>query len=436
MRTKTKLLSLFLAFAVLFVSIFGFGIAVTARADGGGDAGISDSDSNQYTSLYYFSDFTESGNWFTTGFLHNFIQNSDIKHSEYYYWSDGDFWQQLYNKYYGDDIDISDAFVIVEARYGFSMEFIIPNGNDNTSPEVQTVSIYDILNELFYELHEAKNCKIMFICGTDEARFETRNEDGEWRNRFLQYVDIHINTDLFTVYLYSAVMAMEAKVQGNWDGTTIVLDTSIGDSWFIYKRMVYYLFLANLDSGFISSFSDEDVLKKLGITFFFYKQMTYFDPFMPSFEDSDTYFEQKWSSASNGFVVAGIQNPNNYWLWNLEGYRSGETELYQFYAGMQIVDIELEHIFYTFIFEDTAALSQYDNWRGLCSVTYKPIITSAENDWIQMPVGETGLDERRCVSWLSLILDFTNPNGIPISEEAMNALIKFLTSEAPYYAQP
>lgn len=40
---------------------------------------------------------------------------------------------------------------------------------------------------------EYYGCKIMFICGTDETKFVYENE-------FLEYVDIHINTDTLTTF--------------------------------------------------------------------------------------------------------------------------------------------------------------------------------------------------------------------------------------------
>lgn len=61
---------------------------------------------------------------------------------------------------------------------------------------------------------EYYGCKIMFICGTDETKFVYENE-------FLEYVDIHINTDTLTTFLESIIYRWQENC-----GTTSVSDTT------------------------------------------------------------------------------------------------------------------------------------------------------------------------------------------------------------------
>ena len=77
----------------------------------------------------------------------------------------------------------SDSLVILDIRNSIRP---MPNDDD-------TWADY-LLN--FFQSVKDENCRTMFICGTDEARF---NDDTE----FLDYVDVHSNTDLTTPFMYN-----------------------------------------------------------------------------------------------------------------------------------------------------------------------------------------------------------------------------------------
>ena len=90
---------------------------------------------------------------------------------------------EYYNR---DDFFVSNSYVIFEMRNGFP-----------TPAEKNGTKITDILSDVFSYM-EYYGCKIMFICGTDETKFVYENE-------FLEYVDIHINTDTLTTFLESII---------------------------------------------------------------------------------------------------------------------------------------------------------------------------------------------------------------------------------------
>lgn len=105
---------------------------------------------------------------------------------------------------------ISNAYVIFEMSRG------LPGAieGDGTVPFTTT------LNSLFRDL-KSRNCKIMFICGTDEALF-----NDEEQTAFLANVDIHVNTDKWYLF-YSNVfydICQESVGEAPMENVTIFLD--------------------------------------------------------------------------------------------------------------------------------------------------------------------------------------------------------------------
>lgn len=89
----------------------------------------------------------------------------------------------------GEYRDIENAYVIFEIRHGIQWWV-----STNT-----ITLLYDFFSDL-----DGNGCQIMFVCGTDELKFYKQNA-------LLDFVDIHINTDLFTTFFanvfYNAQMA-------------------------------------------------------------------------------------------------------------------------------------------------------------------------------------------------------------------------------------
>lgn len=424
MKIKTKFLSLLFALFMFLVSITTFGVAVTANAGETMPMSIVpedpdvpyDPDRNERTSLYYFSDYYESKDYFETGYVRNYMSlNPNITHSELFYYAPENFWGMIYHLV--GELDIENAFVIFEVRYSFSQKIIATD--DEREEYTDWYMPFGFLYDLFYELHENKNCKIMFICGTDEVRFEDYNA-------FLEFVDIHINLDMSTLYHYTAIESMEAVCGDNWGGTTIVIDVSIGDSWSFYKTLILYL-ICKFGNGHYN-WTPEYLLKDLNVTVFFYRPGGgYVDPYMPSYEDPDQYFMQKWSDAENGFIISGLPTSENEELWELEYYRSVDsfTDLYEFdYDWGNCYNWCVEETMEDFFVNDIDSLKKYDNWDGACWVTHKPVIYT-DDAWLRVP-------QRRL--WLDLKVDLTQFGGFEYVEDIAE-LLEFLNSREPEFAR-
>lgn len=76
--------------------------------------------------------------------------------------------------------------------------------NENLTVPVFT----ELLEDIFEYLNESLNCKIAFLCDTDEAKFA-------WHETFLNYVDIHVNTDLRTPFAHSVMNRISPLIEAN-----------------------------------------------------------------------------------------------------------------------------------------------------------------------------------------------------------------------------
>lgn len=98
--------------------------------------------------------------------------------------------------------------------------------NENLTVPVFT----ELLEDIFEYLNESLNCKIAFLCDTDEAKFA-------WHETFLNYVDIHVNTDLRTPFAHSVmnrIRPMIANNDANSEGSikiNILFDSVYVDSY-------------------------------------------------------------------------------------------------------------------------------------------------------------------------------------------------------------
>lgn len=115
-----------------------------------------------------------------------------------------------------------ESYVIFEMMNGLSE---LPQ-NENLTVPVFT----ELLEDIFEYLNESLNCKIAFLCDTDEAKFA-------WHETFLNYVDIHVNTDLRTPFAHSVmnrIRPMIANNDANSEGSikiNILFDSVYVDSY-------------------------------------------------------------------------------------------------------------------------------------------------------------------------------------------------------------
>ncbi len=164
-------------------------------------------DETEPKTLYYFSDDAHCVSYRT-----NLLTEGIVDICYLYNWTQleaGAGVSQYYEFMYG----INNAYVIVEIN-----KFI----SGNTFSDTNTV-FFNLLSSLFYEM-KSNGCKIMFVCGTEEALFENCTD-------FLDYVDIHVNTDIFSMFLINIFLRAEYDCgTAQLENCTFLLDDSFYSS--------------------------------------------------------------------------------------------------------------------------------------------------------------------------------------------------------------
>ena len=276
----------------------------------------------------------------------------------------------------------SDSLVILDIRNSIRP---MPNDDD-------TWADY-LLN--FFQSVKDENCRTMFICGTDEARF---NDDTE----FLDYVDVHINTDLTTPFMYNILKDMEDREENISDvslifdqGFSYAIDTFIlpllraefgselSAEYYPTPESVWnwlnenaphininlyppeYGRLVNKITGeeqFFGSYYDtEEIYDSFDKPIYAIGNNYYNDPqfqqFVVDMKETLAYMEMPAYMLIQGAGILGEICPIEYFQ-ALGMYESTFQEY-------------LKEMVFGFI--DGDDLSDYSNWQGRCYVTFKPI---------------------------------------------------------------
>ncbi len=258
--------------------------------------------------------------------------------------------------------------------------------------------IVDKLRGIFYTM-KTNNCEIMFICGTDEMRFFTHND-------FLDYVDIHINTDQLTVFianiLYRAVN--ECRDQKIF-GCTFLIDLSFSQnieqgyskSWFFKYYFIKYIRAVYKDEIQRQGFSNARVLHDNGIKIICHLGGNRFFDAVKGREYycyDYTEFYQSYLINERIYAIGATWMGEDYsqeWIWflnDLQNYvqnyfpififNSNEYSMIEYLApnvymaGQRINNYPLIlTIMQEFL--NGQDLSNYDNWSGRCVITHKAI---------------------------------------------------------------
>ena len=168
---KGKLKTVFVSLSMAFL----FLLACAFPMLGGLNAAAAENDEPTSGHLYYFSDSAESA-----ARCRKFVSDGLINTYTLYYYATGTFtdtFRANFNN--GAYNDISNSYVIFEMASTELTEQI-----DDGSTRLFTD---DLAN--FFSYLKTNGCKIMFISATDEARYIHYND-------FLDYVDIHVKTDI------------------------------------------------------------------------------------------------------------------------------------------------------------------------------------------------------------------------------------------------
>ncbi|MCH5154942.1 MAG: hypothetical protein J1F71_07000 [Clostridiales bacterium] len=400
----TVFLMLFLFILCIIPTLF-VGIAF---ADGGGDnpgngdtntgtgAG-DDDDPHDLADVYYITDYDGDGMFYSD--LTNYIPGT----FERYYWAPDEFEDKFKEAYKeGTFKYIKDSHVIFEIRSGFRVQLLTDD------------CIIKVLENFFKELKD-RDCQIMFICGTDGHRLG--NVD-----KLLDYVDIHVDTDLFFTFLSSIFndVYVDCGYQDQINHCTFIIDNNFGldggsaANWYESKffREYFLTFIKgiyqNLIQNPVNPMPVATVLDVRSIKVLYNTSGTEYydvcDQYMnnPVYIDKYDSFKEKYMDNQNVYAIGNALDDEAYYLEWLDNLKALQSETFVFPIHVYTVDAEFNvennvHRFgkmneYEIIimaddFYNDEDLTKYDNTYGRCKVTHKMKVFTIDNE-----SGESSVD--------------------------------------------
>ena len=166
-----------------------------------------------YTDILYFSDAYISESyltWFLNDIVDEYRDCHTVFNDFHYFYTNSSSFNSELSEEVGGYSAIKNSLIIYEQRERFDKQVMLWEGYD---PQRQTEALKDL-----FSMWKEANCQIMFICGTDEEFFCDYDN-----NEFLDYVDIHVNIDLFS-YFTDTFFQMYRE---NGYPSTIILDRSL-----------------------------------------------------------------------------------------------------------------------------------------------------------------------------------------------------------------
>ena len=365
-----------------------------------------------YENIYYFSDYYYASNFYNQVLLN--IQGVNSVHFEQIEIEGLNTLQNMYSL--GVFNSVEDSLVIMELR---SMS------QEN----------YALLEDIF-DVLKTNGCKIMFLNGVEEVKMLPMWQSdfySTFSNRFLRYVDIHVNLDIFYVFIDTIFKMYEDDK--SMDSVTILLDGSFlwnelsyyGFPWYIegweyranandyyagdtfdYHILRYFRYYMQEAGGYNSLL---DFMEDNNIKIFCYEKNDYDDYYM-NLLTGEIYCTDGWDSyefyeaAANEFVFAiGTsfrgEDYLDEWLnslveymemteWDFPVYFYNGSDLTIDNAPSEFYEIHGTNYFEFNILPDIirafacdSDMSVYDNWAGRCFVTHKPIY-AGEGGWLNM----------------------------------------------------
>lgn len=408
-KTLALLLALFIAFMLAWCMPWHSG----ARADES-ESHVCTSDC--YTDIYYFSDSSESaayGSMFLNAIVAAYGNKHTVFNGYHYYNTDSNEFSIEFIAGQGF-LEIENSLIIYEQRRRFYRQV------DDGNPQVQLDFLYNAFSVL-----KGSNCKIMFICGTDEEFFAENDN-----NELLDYVDIHVNIDMFSYFIDTFFQIYFEKGLP----TTIIVDKSLSNNCMDDDTHVYtngnsnayfdtgdfcnYILPSYLRRYYDMSFSNgfvtiSDILQQLRLNVLchtgddqngnhvFYDmrnriEYTYTDEqdFMNWYFAGRYCFLGTTRFGDNTYVLdgmlreltetLGIEDMWDTYMYIENGcYDPTAVEGYpcKYLFGLDRYQTAafLQPIMYDFIMGND--LQPYDNWDGRCEITCKSI--SAGDGWVR-----------------------------------------------------
>lgn len=345
-----------------------------------------------YHDVYYFTnrrDALTARNDLAAGLSSRYPGSFDFHYK--YYGADNGF---------GMDFDLlpcvnANSIIVFEIRGISSM---LPN---DSNEKADFLSYLNDSLEYLFRGWQADGCRIIFLNDTEEARMLDLNLDFSTSpyTKFLEYADVHINTDFFTLFIDTILYNHFGDFNpiGNF---TFLMDTSFGTSveefvgnWLFNEYLSKYMLMTDHVGYFPYyhyrlHFDPIDYLNEMGISFIFY------DANNDSLSDLGELLYEKSEENLLAIGTSLIGNANaELWLEDVMQLREiidCEFEAYEYLfsdatdviwsyeedvkMAWSVDALSLEAFWSIFdALARDGELSGFNNWEGRCTVTYKPV---------------------------------------------------------------
>lgn len=374
--------------------------------------------------LFWFSDYADSQEYCQQ--LENHYSNLTV-HWTYIPWDEQN--RTFHNMVTSAEFNApSDAYVILELRHDITSCFSSAGAED--------------IENLFGYWKE-QNCKTMFISGTEELKFYYQRD-------FLDYVDIHINTDHFTAFMANLLYKVELFCDSpQISNVTFLLDAVLSEgiedgyksSWFFKEYLITFIRSVYREEISPGPKTNQQVLLDHNIKIVSHLGGDkYFDAVngieYDSSSDDSSFQELVYNdkiyaigSTVNGYSYAynwyerakdikrriGIEDDYfEMYVYNEAGYRFYDDKVQMGGVGSGRIPTIIDD------FINDRDLTKYDNWTGRCIVTFKDGNFGSGGWMIDLLalLGDSSLGEDPFLKFLTLWQCWLNdmPDGDTLSD--------------------
>lgn len=311
-------------------------------------------------------------------------------------------------QYYGEDdgfgmdfhrlsVPVKENSIIIFEIQGIAS--LAPDGSNDPNEIVDYLLNIDSTLGTLFGGWQSDGCRIIFVNDTEEARMLDINLDFYTSpyNSFLEYADVHINTDFFTLFIDTILFTHFHDGSNDMpiENFTFLMDTSYGTSieefvgkWLFNEYLVKYIIMTDFRNFYVYRNNPIEYLNDKCIDFIFYNSNS------DSLSDLGELLYEKSEENLLAIGTSLIGNANvELWLEDMMLLRemtdcdfgvyeylfSDATDVIWSYEedvkmAWSVDALSLE-AFWS-IFDALARdgdLSGFDNWEGRCTVTYKPV---------------------------------------------------------------
>ena len=360
---------------LVLICLFFVGLNVTVSAD------------SPY--VYYFSDSLQCYNT-----RNSLVSNTPLTYSDICLvdWSGTNYaFYSYFDNNIADYDELEDVIIIFEMANGFERQ------TDYYLSDLMPEKL-----ETVFSNWEDNDCYIMFICGTDEARYLNHND-------FLDHVDFHIILDVRTNFIMNAFYRLEQDCGSTPEYYDLLFDSFFADTFNpngIYKmynefvkpyiRTRYYNDIVNLhytNAGACYHHNANIYIPNSGLTS--YTNIADFDSIPVDITnlvpEYDLYIvagstAQPQFGTSDNEILLGYYDalyPKKLFYYNRDNVPLS-TYFSNLYTTVYHCDLysytpQVLEMMESFIFEDYEDWYNYNNWEGRCDITH-----------IMMPTGNDG----------------------------------------------